>query len=66
METREVVMEEMVCMCGEALRGELGKGQIWEQWENHLKRPDHQASPAQWKTAYDRIAEWKEKAKKQQ
>lgn len=56
-----VVMDEMECLCGEVLRGE--KGKIAKQYLEHMARADHQASPAQWTEAYERIQEWKAKRK---
>lgn len=62
----EIEMDEMTCLCGEILRGEKGKGEIAKQYDQHMMREDHKASPAQWGEAYRRIESAKERAKKQQ
>lgn len=62
--------DEMECICGEVLtteeqsdRPEKETGKLWEQYQDHLRRPDHQISPGQWATAHEKIQEMKEKAK---
>jgi hypothetical protein len=70
-EGMERVIDEMVCVCGETLRGKLDengstvKGSLAEEYEQHLRREDHRISPAQWATAYEKIAEGRERMKKQ-
>ena len=56
-------MDEMECVCGEVLRGEKGKGELWKQYQEHLSRPDHNPSPAAWAEAYKRIEAGKERMK---
>jgi hypothetical protein len=62
---------EMECICGEVLRGEQSEkgqkelGNLAKQYQEHMNRPDHKSSPAQWATAYERIVAGKERAKKQ-
>ena len=58
-------MDEMTCVCGEVLRGEKGKGQLYEQYTKHLSKPDHNPSPAAWAEAYKKIEAGKERQKKQ-
>lgn len=64
--------DEMTCICGEVLTTEeqsdkcqTETGKLWEQYQEHLRRPDHAVSPAQWAEAADRMSQWKEKAKKE-
>lgn len=65
-------MVEMECVCGEVLRAEQsakGKkelGNLAKQYQEHMMRPDHQISPAQWTEAQHRIELGKERVKKQQ
>ena len=56
---------EMKCLCGEILRSEE-EGGLAKQYQEHMKREDHKASPAQWATAHERIEANKEKAKSRQ
>jgi hypothetical protein len=37
-----------------------------KQYQEHMQREDHKASPAQWATAHERIEANKEKAKSRQ
>lgn len=62
--TSAVEMDQMECVCGEVLRGERGKGQLWSQYQEHLSRLDHQIRPGQWMKAHELIEKGKEKAKK--
>ena len=63
---------EMTCVCGEVLKGKkssLGDylvGSVAEEYAEHMKREDHKASPSQWATAHEKIAEQKERAKSRQ
>ena len=59
-------MDQMECLCGEVFQGEKGKGELARQYGEHMKRPDHQASPAQWTEAQKRIEAGKERMKSRQ
>jgi hypothetical protein len=59
----EVEMDEMECVCGEVFRAPKGKGLLAAQYAEHIKRPDHNASPAQWTEAQKRIEAAKERQK---
>jgi hypothetical protein len=56
-------MDEMECICGEKLVGKKGAGELHGQYQEHMKREDHQSSPAQWTEAQKRIELAKERAK---
>jgi hypothetical protein len=63
--------DEMECVCGEVLRteeqseqGQAETGKLWEQYQEHMARPDHRPSGIQWLEAGRRIAEAREKAKR--
>jgi hypothetical protein len=66
------VVDEMVCLCGEVLRGKLDsegrtiKGSLAAEYESHMIGPDHKASPGQWARAHDKMVEGREKAKSRQ
>lgn len=65
-ESKLKVMDSMTCLCGEVLSGVRGEGGLAKQYQEHMKREDHKASPAQWATAHERIEANKEKAKSRQ
>ena len=66
-------LDEMTCVCGEVLTGlqrpkslrgivpELGN--LARQFRQHMLRPDHQASGAQWIEAGARISKAKDNAR---
>jgi hypothetical protein len=56
-------LDEMECLCGEILRGEKGKGQLFDQYQNHMLREDHKPKSEAWSEAADRIDKAKERAK---
>lgn len=64
--------DEMVCICGETLRaeqsdkGEKELGNLAKQYQQHMSRPDHQASPAKWFEANKKMDAAKERAKLRQ
>jgi hypothetical protein len=72
-------MDQMECVCGEVLTGvkekrwEPGKpkpegprSQLWDQFRQHMLRPDHQPGGAQWVEAYRKTDMAQAKAKSAQ
>ena len=59
----ESYKNEMICLCGETLKTNV-RGGLWDQYQQHMKREDHKATGEQWTEAANRMAKWKESAKK--